>query len=309
MQSCPYHHSGQPAVDRAQVWQGLHEAFDQATTVLLAASQAYAPEFADYAARLPIAALPVEAAPVAAGARYHFASEPIASFVTAQQATTYDSGDFQPLKMPVGTAGEQPARRRLTSVAWLAQLCDRPVPAVRLNAVADAHASVLRAHTFRGVASGDARAALRNGLQQGVAAIGHAHALLTLDVTPDEIYAVEQRLAGNPLQSVARAIGSGAVSGLMRQARYIPRALRKDASPSQQLSDFLTVTRTESRAQAEQSRRQEAQLTMFDAETHLAAAMGTTCPATKGPIARLSRVIVQHGEMQQDFSAYRRRPR
>jgi len=299
--NCPYHTNEYPAADRAAIWQDLHTGFGEATDVLVDAAMQHKDEFASYATSLSPTILVPGRLPLPNEKRYDLASETIDAFVATKVKTEYISSDFDPLRIPVGRAGKDAAARTLTSVGWLAQLCDKPGIDARLDTIADAYEDVLLNHTFRGVATGNPRNALRNGLQQGLAVIGYGYGILTIDTPADKMPDVEQRLAAEKrIQLFARSIGGGALSNAIRHARYIPAPIKQDDNLNftKALEDFNTVTREESKAQAIENREREARLTEFDAAVHLVANMGGTCPATKGPIQILSTAIAQLNHKQ-----------
>jgi hypothetical protein len=304
LMTCPYHTNQYPAADRAAIWRDLHAGFSYATDVLIDAASQYNNEFEPYANELSPTMLAPSRMPLPDEKRYEIASKSIDAFVAASVETEYASSDFTPLRIPIGRAGKDTAAHTLTSVGWLAQLCDRPGVDVQLNTIADNYADVLINHTFRGVASGDPRDALRNDLQQGLAIIGQSYGILTIDTPSKEIPELEWRLASEKrIQLLARSIGGGAMSSVIRHARYIPRPLKDNAGFAESLETFNTITREDSKARVAEQRELEALLTEFDPDVHLAANMGGTCPATKGPIQILSAVVAEHNQKQRAFGA------
>lgn len=285
---CPHHHHSNEAANRAEIWRELHGAFGVVVSAL--AEEAHYYPAGGIEPRLVPCEAPAASHPLLNGADGSFAE-----YVTTGIAMRYDSSDFQPLRLPVGRPGAEFAAQLLASNVRLVTAMEAPVMQKALAEQAAQHETVLRQHTFRGVQSGDAHEALQVSFQQGIVSATHALALLTAETAGDHVDETARQLVEKrQVQRLARRIGSAAVSTLIRRGRYVAGPLTETAELSPAMLRYADTTRQLARAATDERRDQESRLVAgeFDADLHQLAAMGMSCPATKGPVQQLSELLV-----------------
>lgn len=230
----------------------------------------------------------------------------IATYATASTEARHRTSDLIAPHIPIGEHGPALASHLLTGTVRTINTIEQSYPDLQEIAVATPdRQATLRYHTFQGIEREDSAAALVINMQQGVLAAAQALALLSVQEVPgyDGERLVQELVDRDLVTQLARAIGSGVVSQLVRHGQTLESPLIvRDGSVhfSTALKAYTDKTREVSRQKAIQARQSPSVHDVTDAITHLLAYSGTTCPAANRgrQIQQSARLVLDAGRLE-----------
>jgi len=292
---CPYHEESSD-VNRGAMWKDLNGVLQNTVDALVDEATMSKDEFPDYAVSLPIREMPMPIFPPTKST--HLLQDANGRFdrtVAVALETRYELSDVQPLYVPIGQRDIENAKKTAAAAGWLVSLVEREAVQEVINEQSRQHASVIRAHTFLGMEREDTHEALHANMQQAVTIVAGSLRLLTAETPADMIESTERQLVEHKkTEELARRIGSGAVSTLIRNGAYIEQPLTDHGDFSPELEQYITRTRKVTRDNAKRFRLLESatEAVVLGPDGHYQGGQGMPCPAINGPVQKLSQALL-----------------